>query len=356
MTYMFRTRQKGWLGIDIGSASVKVAQLARHDGSVRVIARSIVSRPARVVTESPESQEQLIWSAADEVRTALSLESGFRGRQAAAVMPMGFCDVHQVSQIDVEGDLDSYVRSTIETITQCSTDHLEYDVWSSEPDAAPGSPANWNVLAVARPWSDQIYRDVTDSGLMCRTLDGVPHALARALALPSGSALPPVGVLDWGFSQATFCVVANGQPVYVRGLKDCGLEPTLSAIAGELNTTLDEAHRLLELYGVRGLLSKTSDEAATLIAELVAEPVRQLEVELAKTISHVGFQRRAVAPKEIFLFGGGSVTAGLTRHLTRRLKLATHVWSLNKETAGEGPRDCLFGAAMALSALAWEEA
>lgn len=349
---MFRKHQKGWLGIDIGTASVKVAQLVRHGHEVRVLAQSIVSRSAQPPNEEPEA----LWTAAGEVRAAVSLNSEFRGRHAATAMPMGFCDVHQVGTITPDDDVDGLVRGAIETITQGSADHLEYDLWPTERAAESGDPSKWNVLAVARPWADRIYRDVAQSGLLCHAVDGVPHVLARAVRLSGVDPLSPVGVLDWGFSQATFCVVLQGEPVYVRSLKDCSLERALSAVSSELNVSLDEAHRLLEKYGVRGLIAKAPDEATALISELMAGPVRQLEQELTRTISHVGFQRRATSPAEIYLFGGGALIAGLTRHLTRRLHLNTHVWSLTKGHQGEAQRDCLFGAAMALSALAWEEA
>ena len=279
---MFRREQRGWLGIDIGTASVKVAQLVRSEDQVCVLATAQVPRwreyPVRV-KHSPES----LWSARGEIRAAVAIGEGFRGRQAAATMPMGFCDVHQVGNLAVEDvDIDQEVRSAIETITQYSADHLEFDIWPADL----GNQQRWNVLAVARPWSDRIYRDVVESGYACHTIDGVPQALARAVGLPAcGQAVPPTAVLDWGFSQATFCLVAEGQPVYVRVLKDCSFQATLAAVASELGVTLDEASQLLEKYGARGLNFKTEDEVVSLIADLIAAPVRHLEGELAKTLA-----------------------------------------------------------------------
>ena len=350
---MKRSRQTGWLGIDIGTASVKVAQLARDANGLHVLAQSIVPRS----THHLEAEGEPIWSAVGEICTAVAVERGFRGRQAAVAMPMGFCDVHRLDHLAFEtGDLDSVVRGAIETITQNSADDLEFDIWPAEIGPQSSDPQHWNVLAVARPWSDRVYRDVVESGYLCRTIDGVPHALARAMNLiATGEPLPPVAVLDWGFSQATLCIIADGRPVYVRSLKDCSFERTLSAIVAELGINHDEAQLLLEQHGVRGLSNKNTDEVAALVAELTAEPLRQLEQELSRTISHIGFQRRTIAPQKLYLFGGGALIKGLPRFLGRRLRLETHVWSLGPHEPDSVNHDCLFGSAMALSALAWED-
>jgi Tfp pilus assembly PilM family ATPase len=349
---MFRRNQKGWLGIDIGTASVKVAQLVRNDDGVRVVAKAQVPR---LVTASAaaESLVEPLWSAKGEISTAVALADGFRGHHVAVTMPMGFCDVHQVGNLDFDGNnLDREIRGAIETITQCAADHLEFDIWPADPV----NQQRWNVLAVARPWADRIYRDVVDNGYTCHTIDGVPQALSRALKLSAhGETLPPSAVLDWGYSQATFCLVVDGEPVYVRVLKDCSYHAVLEGVAGELGLTLDEAGVLLEKYGARGLNFKTEDEIATLIADLLVEPVCHLTNELSKTLTHVGFQYRNFTPRKLCLFGGGALVGGLTRHLTRKLRLETHVWSFESQRSAEVKHDVLFGVAMALSSLAWEE-
>jgi Tfp pilus assembly PilM family ATPase len=348
---MLRRTQKGWLGIDIGCASVKVAQLARSDRGLEVIARTIVPRSAQPVAEEGIETEQL-WSASGEISAALALGTAYRGLQAAVAMPMGLCEVHQLDTLPVdESDIDVVIRRAIEIATQQTADHLEYDVWPAESSA----PQRWNVLAVARPWSDQVYRDVVQSGLSCHTIDGLPHALARAIGLTAQEEpLPPVAALDLGFGQATLCVIAEGRPAYVRSLKDCGLERILAAVADELSVTHEEAHLLLRQHDISRHAGEGVDEVTALLAELTTEPLHRLEQELSRTISHVSFQRKAIAPQRLVLFGGGALLRGLPRHLSRRLRLDTQVWSLNGEQIA-AKTDCLFGVAIAMSALAWEK-
>lgn len=348
-----RKRKLGWLGIDIGTAYVKVAQLARDDEGLRVLARSIVPRSLPIA----QAEDEPVWSAVGEIRTAMVAGRSFRGREAATTMPMGFCDIHQINNPAVDDeDLDTLVRTAIETITQCSADDLEFDVWSVEPGIELSDAQRWNVLAAARPWTDRIYKDVVESGNICHTVDGVPQALARAVNLSAyGSPMPPVAALDWGYSQATLCVVADGVPAYVRALKDCGFDRVVAAIIEELDVNSEEAQQLIEQYGVEGLNSNSAEEVPALIGELMAEPLRQLESEMTRTLSHVGFQRRAIAPQQLVLFGGGGTIRGVERHLSQRLHLQTSAWRMSQHDETNSNHDCLFGTALALSALAWSD-
>jgi Tfp pilus assembly PilM family ATPase len=348
-----RKRQLGWLGIDIGTAYVKVTQLMRDDKGVRVHARSMV--PRTLLTS--ETEDEPVWTAVGEIRTAVVAGRDFCGREAAAIMPMGFCDIHQINNPVVDDeDLDSLVRTAIENITQCSADELEFDVWSVDPGTELAEAQRWNVLAAARPWTDRIYQDVVESGNICHTIDGVPQALARAVSLAAhGAPVPPVAALDWGYSQATLCVVAEGVPAYVRALKDCGFDRVAQAVVDELGLTPEEAQQIVSQHGVRGLNSNIDDEVSALVAELLAEPLRQLESELTRTLSHVGFQRRDIAPQKLLLFGGGGTIRGIERHLSARLRLETHSWRLNQSDEHNSAEDCLFGTAFALSALAWSD-
>ena len=358
---MIHRQQTGWIGIDIGSATVKVAQLARSGGKLRVIAHSIVPRSATEAPEETESEFESLYSASGEIGAAVALAKGLRGRRAALTMPMGVCDLHHVeSQGEFDEDLDSIVRHAIESTTQASADHLQFDVWPAARHENSESRVRWNVLAVARPWSDQYYSDIACNKLACETIDGLPHSLARAVGLGNRSPLTvPIAALDWGFRQATLCIVHEGEPVYARVLKGCGLESIITALSSGLEIRSEEAYSLLQKHGLNGLSIHSSNELATLVTELIAEPFDQLEKELSRTLAYIAGLRRGIKPQQILVFGGGGLIQGLEKHLTRRIKIETRVWGLEPFQESDGSakleNQCLYGPALALSALAWEE-
>ncbi len=358
---MFRRQQTGWIGIDIGSATVKVAQLARSGNALRVVARAIVPRSVPEVTEQLEDDIESLPSASGEIGAAVALASGLRGRRAALTMPMGLCDIHHLDSLnDVTDDLEAVVRRAIESATQASADHLQFDIWPAEFHDGTDQPIRWNVLAVARPWSDQLYWDVVENGFACQRIDGLPHSLARAVGL--GLATPhmlPVATLDWGASQATFCVVHEGRPVYARVLKDCGLDRVTRSLADGLGVRTEQAYGLLQQYGLSGLKLRHADEMSLVVAELVKEPLGQLERELSRTLSYLNGLRRTILPQKVYVFGGGGLIHGVAKYLTRQLKIESQVWELNPTQFDSDTfvanSQCMFGPALALSALAWEE-
>jgi Tfp pilus assembly PilM family ATPase len=271
---------------------------------------------------------------------------------------MSLCQIHQLDpSVSRSSQPDRAVRQGIESVNQSSASHLQFASWPAELDHEGKAPVRTNVLAVPQVWSDQLCDDIAQAGWSCQVVDGLPLALARAVALVhDGNALTPWAALDWGYSQATFCVVVDGKAVYVRGLKKCGLQRVLGSITKELQLSEGEALRLLQEHG---LPEAATTETNSIVAELIEEPLQQLRREIARTIAHLQGQRRTIVPQGVYLFGGGATMRGLAGYLTEKLELEHRVWQFGGSDATEshlnGVQTCLLGPAVALSALAWEK-
>lgn len=351
---MLWARKTGWIGLDIGEATVKAAQVVRHARRWRLAATAIVPRqsawPEGLNLTSPSQ------SSGDEVAAARTLQPDFQGRRVAAALPMTVCDLHALDR-SVDGDprATDVVRRALETAHQRSAEDLEFDYWTSGQSDDAATPPWTNVLCVARSWSDQLVEDVTRAGWSCETIDGLPLALARAVRLVDDSAVgAPVAALDWGHGRATLCVTVDGRPAYVRALKNCGLREMLLRLQEELDLTQEEAQAMLEQQGLPDPARPETDEASALLGQLVADPLARLEDELRRSLSHFQYQRRAPAPERLYLFGGGATVARLPAVLADRLRLDARVWRLEDGAPPGGHAACLFGQAAALSALAWE--
>ncbi len=358
---MFFGNKIGWIGVDVGASHLKVAQLVRQQNQLQLVASAIVPRSS--CWDGNTAQDQQTLSTKDEMRTAVSLRSssaerGFQGRRAAATLSMSLCQLHQLDQsLSQESKPERVVRKAIETVTQQSAAHLQVATWPAEA-ADNGKPVSkTNVLAVPTAWSEQICTDIANTGWSCQLLDGVPLALARAVALVHGANNhAPTAALDWGFSQATLNVIVDGRPVYARRLKDCSLQRLLTLICTELNVSQQEAQQLLLEHG----LSETeSTEISVLIGELLSAPMQNLVEEIQRTFAHLQGQRRTVSPQSVYLFGGGATIRGLAEYLTQQAGLVHRVWSMDANNPKSNPQtsipSCLLGPAIALSALAWEK-
>jgi type IV pilus assembly protein PilM len=355
---MFDKRRTGWIGIDIGTSTVKLVQLILSRDRIRIAGSAIVPRHTAWPVVQLSGKQPL--SSADEMQVAISLHTGFRGKRAAALLPMAVCDLFSMERPPVRLlEQDRSVRQAIELATQASAAHLQYDIWDAESDPQSKNPPKSNVLSVARDWTDQLCEDVSQSGWWCQTVDGLPLALARAVAMVErNGAQAPVAALDWGYGRATLCIIVEGRSVYVRCLKDCGLHLLMDSLSQSLHVTVEETLRLLQGYGIAVNVDGASQETSELIGDIITPWLARLEEEIKRTISHIQGQRRTINPEKLYLFGGGATINGLAEYLTRQIAIDVKIWQFGAEgmdnSAQPGLPSCLFGPAIALSALAWE--
>ncbi len=355
---MFASRKTGWIGVDIGTSSVKIVQLVRDQDGVRIAASAVVTR--RDAWPLEQLAECDAKSSADELGVGRSLQTGFRGNRVAAALPMALSDVHVLqTTLTSDENTDRIVRKAIETATQRSADHLQCDHWTTEPAQEAGNPGRSNVLTIPTTWSDRLCQDIAKAGWSCELLDGLPFALARAVTMAQPQKTSGlVAALDLGFGRATLCVIEEGYPIYVRILKQCGLHRMLTALSDNLHLSSQEAQQLLQEHGLPTTIAgEPRDEKSQLIAEVLAAPLAQLEQEIARSLEHFQAQRRRGDSICLCLFGGGAIMRHLDKHLACCLKTKVEVWRLQHDRTEQEPAiaESLLGPAIALSALAWEE-
>ena len=349
-------RKVGFIGIDVGTAALKVAQVARGKQGWRMIASAVVPRSQKLDVSAGLTSTAV--SSLDQLQATRSLQHGYRGRTAAAVLPMGVCDLHRLERdLSRDPNPESALRRTIETATQRSTDSLLCEFWSGP---ATESASAWTqALALPRSWSEQISEDIASAGWSCKAIDGLPMSIARAVNMVHANPdQKPVAALDWGNLETTLCLIENQQPTYVRTLKVPGIHQLVDDLEEALEVSSDEAQGLLERYGLAGEAVARYDQLAKLIKDMVTKSVDALESELQRSFSHFQFIRRAKSPEQLYLMGGGSLIRGLAERLTQRLDISAAQWRLTRhEDRAEHAADrseSVLATAIALSALAWE--
>jgi Tfp pilus assembly PilM family ATPase len=336
----------------------------RDNGAVRLHRAAVMQRPTPWSAEDGLAADQPR-SSVVEIRAARQ-GCRFRGRNAVALLPMNAC---QLRGLAVPPGDDDERRSIIadELATEWSDQRvaMEFDFWELEASQGDKSSDGFNVnmLALARPWLAQVFRDCRQAGLDCWAVDGVPLAMARAVSLTGGLASGRRALaVDWGYSNTTFCVVGDGRPWYTRRVADCAFGQALDAIAQKFGITLDQAQYLADAQGVtsaseEGVGDRSAQAAITQAIEKFVEVLRD---QARRTLQFLEMQRRHLHPVAIWLMGGGASMRNIGPWLAHELQLPVHIWSLTN--SGEPPlcaagnRSALFAEAAALSALAWRPA
>ena len=358
------SQRYGWIGVDVGTHTVKLAQTVRDGGRVRLHRAAVIQRPTAWSGEDGLALEQPITSY-PEIRAAIEC-GDFAGRNAISALPMNAC---QLRSLNVPPGTDQERRTII--ADELAEDWaelrnpMEFDFWETEPGKTEkGTDSfNVNVLATSRLWISQVWRDCRRSGLDCWAIDGLPLAMARTVGLAGGlTGGKRALVVDWGYSNTTLCIAGDERPLYSRRIHNCAFGNVVDAIANGLDITLDEAQHLVEQDGVA-----TSDgapgadpEAAKAITSAAATTLDELVRQLSRTLQFTDMHRRHLQPAAVWLTGGGASMKNIGPYLAEALSLPVHVWTLESEAApiecAAGNRAAVFGSAAALSSLVWRAA
>ncbi len=349
-------KKTGWIGIDVGTSHVKVAQVVQSNKRWELAAAAIVPRTMGWDFTSADSGKYI--GSSEEMATAADLRRDLLGKNVAAALPMSICRTHQVDgALDTAANRQGKLRQLVEAATCQPAAHLQCAAWHAETPEKGTSPLKTNIISAPQIWTDNLAQEISSLGWNCRTIDGAPLALARAVSmvLPRKSK-ETWAALDWGYTQATVCIVHNRRPVYVRPLKNCGFKQVLQSITSELDIDEKQAVQLLEEHD---LSTANRDQRAQVILDSISGPIEKLEFEIQRTMSHLQTQRRQIIPQGVFMFGGGSAVNGIAPLLTERLGLEHRRWQFGNGQQTDNLVDAnwthLLGPAIALSALAWEK-
>lgn len=354
----------GWIGVDLGAAAIKLAQLERDGRGLRLTASAVLQRElppsaageARVLSSSESAPPA--WSPR-EIRAAFDLEPNFRGRPAACVLSTRQAGVRMIA---LPSGSDAELRAMIvhhlqETLGPEAVE-CEFDYWDASTPGGEAESPGVGVVYTPRRTAIETARNLSAVGLNCEVLDGLPLALARAVQMLVPDDDRNVAVVDWGHEQVLLAVVQGGRPLFIRQLRGCSYGALVGRVAAELKLSPHDVQQVLALYGVHA--SEAGGDAAEmtrLLTRLAGREILALEQELLRTLDHLRLHRSGLLPRQIVLCGGGATIAGIDAELTFRLDHPVIIWRLlhgdDPPNAGQPNYEPLLASAAALSALAW---
>jgi Tfp pilus assembly PilM family ATPase len=344
---VFGRRSQGWLGIDWGSRTIKLACLERTENGLR-LKRKIIVRSAG--EPSMKADGRLAFRESD-FPSALIKEGVYRRPRAACVLPMSLADLRTLSIPDV--DIESrrrMIEGEIEDIFREESSRRVVDYWDAIPGASHRAGPLVHVLSMNEAVALRVAEKVTQSGPVCEVIDALPLAMGRAIQMVDRRQDSPHLGLDWGYTGATLTAFRGGQPLYSRSLRDCGTGRLARALAEAINVSVVDAEQLLVEKGLPG--SDSTSELQELTSQVIADAVRTLLEQLETTLSYIEAEWPGTIVDGLWLFGGGASIRNMPFHLAEKTGLQVQSWSLpgSDDPANEGA----FGVAAALSALAWE--
>ncbi|MBI86021.1 MAG: hypothetical protein CMJ81_22725 [Planctomycetaceae bacterium] len=354
--------QTGWIGVDIGSQSIKLAQVERSGPTVRVREGVVLPRAASWQGDDLMSNMSRI-SSREEIGAAIEAGHRFRGDKVACVLPSYLYESRPLHL--PAGSLSerrTMVAHELATVRQESHVTSEFDFWEATLHGRDGVPckSNVNTLSLASGWGDQVVQDTAKLGLRCQVLDGPPMVLARAVKMMSShNSSRPIAALDWGYRGTSLGFLLEGQPLYTRQINRCGYHHIVENVQRGLCVSLDQAQHLLIRHGLPELPPRdtANDQFQEMLSEMAAQTLHDLADEINRTLTYIDTQHPNLFPEEIVLFGGGASLKNVSDHLTKRVKLEIKPWNFSAQNREKSAWDAvsspLLGAAIGLSSLAW---
>lgn len=366
-TSRLRRPQAGWIGVDVGTSAIKLAQVERSKGTWRIAGSALIPLPGATQDSGLPADD----SAWQDLLRPVRRSRVFRGTAAAAVLPMAMLDLRS---LDLPDGSPAELRQMIAQELEASGPEgdREFAFWKTSQPGSSQTPAQFSVLAVPRTVATRAAERLLEAGLRCEVLDVLPFALARAIQLAApGASARPRAALDWGAASAVFTLAVDGRPAFTRCFRECGVMPLQDAVCHGLGLSAGEARQVLASCGVpvphlypgseprpqRSSPDPSTSRIQTAIGEFAAPVIRRIVVELRKTLAWIE-QQSGRPPAEIWLCGGGAIVRNMAECLSAEVGLPVRRWRLPDAPSGDRPDDAaesLFATAAALSALHWED-
>lgn len=346
--------KRGYLGIDIGTQSIKLAQVSRSGRQWQLAAKWLLPLPPVGSGDVPESLDRVLAHLDAELPDLRYL---FGGRRAAVALPLSLSNLRSM---EIPRGSDPEMRAMVrEELADefAGSEGFEFDYWEMAPSDVSASEGVTQLAALAT--RHQVIQRLTaglrSAGLECQVLDGMSCVLARAVALADPMvADQPSLALDLGYSSPHVVICRSGRPTFCRTLPACGMETLMQPIRDRLDLSDEQCQQLIHSVGIPlDTPQHRAPSATRTVFQLIFPRLERLAQELKRTLSYISHQFPDQVPRRVTLFGGGALLPGLAEYLSASLGLPVAPWHPHSHRAA--PCDPQFAAAIALSLLAFQQ-
>ncbi len=203
--------------------------------------------------------------------------------------------------------------------------------WPTQAEMPTRGGRSYALLGIDEEFASEISAKLWRCGLDCQVLDGMPFAMARAVAGTVHGG--PVAVIDWGDSAMTLTVVVEGRPCFTRVLRECELRLLTAAVMKSLNLEADQCRQLLQAHGFgRSAGGTEAPDMSGILAEISAPYLNVLGEELRRTwlfLQHLQGQ----TPTRVILMGGGAALKMCAAHIRAAMPVPIEVWSMPQSSS-----------------------
>ena len=312
---------KKLIGLDIGSANIKMAELDVGRKSATLVNFVIRPTPPRAINagelSDPAAISDAIRSMYGELRTK---------RKAAAVGLWGTSvitkriTIPQMEEKLVGGQIrweaEQYIPFDINEV------NIDFKILKNYQS----SPENMDILLVAaRQDVAMLYQDIVQSSsLQCEVIDVTGFAFANCFLHNWGAVKgQTVALMNIGAAVSNFVVIENGEVVFCRDIPVGGLTYTTEVQKG-MGISVEEAESMK-------ISACTGQAAPEEVAKIIQSTHELIAEEVQSSLDFFTNTTPGLPVQQCLVTGGGSRTLGLINHLSQSNKLNFQIFDPFKE-------------------------
>lgn len=312
--------KQSFLGIDIGTSSIKAVQVGNDNGRPRLMTYGYVEEQTDIVkSDAAASQDHVIATLKTLIR-----EMHASTTRVVAALP-SFTVFSSIISLPVmtQKELNSAVRWEAKKFVPMPIDDLVLD-WkllktpgSPAQASADRAPKNLRVLITAAPKSlVKRYIDVFKAaGLVLDNLETESLALERSLV---GTDPAPAMIVDIGAVATNIAIMVDGIPLINRSI-DVGGETITKSIGQSMTVDHDRAEQFKRDFGL-----STSQQNISQVPKTIEFIVSSIVNEIRFVLNL--YRNQGTGPIEkIILAGGSSFLVNLPAYLEKTLSIKTFI-------------------------------
>lgn len=296
------------IGLDIGSQSIKVVELAKESGKFRLKAAGVVGYSG-VQIETIQKDDKAFVSLVEAIKK-LFKDAKISGKDVSIALPetQVFTRIVNFPPL-TDSEIASAVKWEAEQyIPMPMTEAIVQHEILGKRDEEKGSTVLVLLIAVSKDVVKKYVQILEAAGLNCVAVETELMSLGRSIAVSDQT----VVLVDFGARSTDIAIVKNEQLVFSRSIPTAG-EAFTRAVAQSLGVAAKQAEEYKRTYG----LSATKLEGKILQA---LEPIfRVVAEEIKKAIHYYQFDQKGEAPSSVILAGGSAGMPDIIPHLTKLL-------------------------------------
>jgi type IV pilus assembly protein PilM len=305
---------KSLMGLDIGSSSVKVVEVAPRGNGFELLHMGITPLPHDAIVEGAFLNASAI---ADAIRAAVK-KSGAKAKQVAAAVSGHSVIVKKITvPAMTPAELEESIRWEAEQYIPFDVNEVNLDFEILQAGDAE-RPMEVLLVAAKRDMIDDYVNLINEAGLQPSVIDVAGFAVENAFeANYGGRAHDVVGVVNIGAQTSTINVLAGGVPTFTRDVAVGGNQYT-AEIQRALSVSFDEAERI-KIGETRRRDSQ--DVVPHEVEQAMRSITNNLVSEIARSLDFFSATAADVRIQKVYLAGGSSRVSGLESAFRERTGL-----------------------------------